>query len=65
MHEDASKSILTETQPSTSATPSLNLEKQVCIEGSGATGFTQLCNFGCKYGVSREVFPHVCYVANF
>lgn len=30
--------------------PELPLSKQVCIEGSGSSNFTELCQFTCKYG---------------
>lgn len=31
------------------ATPSLNISEQVCIQGEGAAGFSELCEFTCKY----------------
>lgn len=31
------------------ATPSLNISEQVCVQGEGATGFSELCEFTCKY----------------
>ncbi|KZF20787.1 carbohydrate-binding module family 24 protein [Xylona heveae TC161] len=33
-----------------SATPTLNLDKQHCIEGTGANNFAGLCSFTCTYG---------------
>ncbi|KAF4825555.1 Mutanase [Colletotrichum siamense] len=35
---------------SISATPALSRSEQTCIKGTGATGFTKLCEFTCKYG---------------
>ncbi|KAI8270287.1 Mutanase [Colletotrichum sp. SAR 10_98] len=35
---------------SISATPALSRDEQKCIKGTGATGFTKLCEFTCKYG---------------
>lgn len=31
------------------ATPSLNISEQVCVEGTGASGFSELCEFTCQY----------------
>lgn len=33
-----------------SATPTLNLDEQVCIEGTGVDNFVDLCEFSCGYG---------------
>ncbi|KAF9872878.1 hypothetical protein CkaCkLH20_09741 [Colletotrichum karsti] len=35
---------------SISATPASSRDEQKCIKGTGATGFTTLCEFTCKYG---------------
>ncbi|KAI8267365.1 Mutanase [Colletotrichum sp. SAR11_239] len=35
---------------SISATPALSRDEQKCIKGTGATGFTKLCEFTCKPG---------------
>lgn len=52
---------------SVSATPSLSLDEQVCIAGTGAGNFQGLCEFACHLGMSHYALYHIrsrCWVAN-
>ncbi|KAK7710225.1 Glucan endo-1,3-alpha-glucosidase agn1 [Diaporthe eres] len=40
------------------ATPTLTMSEQVCIEGTGAAGFSELCEFTCQYSYCP---PGACY----